>query len=91
MMMNKIAVQATIAEEQMASYRCYFMNSGGHIVGLKDIAQCGDDAEARRTAIILLNQEPRYAGVSVWDGDRQLFREFIPSPAGARLRFDIAA
>jgi hypothetical protein len=63
----------------MASYRCYFMNSGGHIVGLKDMAECIDDTEARRSAITLLNEEPRYSGVSLWDGRRKVLAEFIPS------------
>jgi hypothetical protein len=63
----------------MASYRCYFMNSGGHIVGLKDMAECIDDTEARCIAITLLNEQPRYSGVSLWDGQRKVFGEFIPA------------
>jgi hypothetical protein len=62
----------------MSSYRCYFVNSGGHIVGLKDIGDCTEN-EARHIAITLLNREPRYSGVSVWAGHRRIFAEFIPA------------
>jgi hypothetical protein len=62
----------------MAIYRCYFLNSGGHIIRTEDIAGCADEHDARRTAIRLLNGQPRYCGISVWEGDRKIFAEFIP-------------
>jgi hypothetical protein len=62
----------------MAIYRCYFFNSGGHIIGTEDLAGCSDEREARRAAISLLNSQARYCGISVWEGDRKIFAEFIP-------------
>lgn len=62
----------------MAIYRCYFSNSGGHIIGTADLAGCPDEYEARRAAISLLNSQARYCGISVWEGDRKIFAEFIP-------------
>ena len=62
----------------MAIYRCYLFNSGGHIIATNDLLDCSDEHEARRTAISLLNSEPRYCGVSVWKGEQKMFAEFIP-------------
>jgi len=62
----------------MAIYRCYFFNSGGHIIGTEDLADCFDEHEVRRAAILLLNSQARYCGISVWEGDRKIFAEFIP-------------
>lgn len=68
----------------MVSYRCYFLNSGGHIVGLKDLTDCTAESEARRIAITLWNQSPHYAGVSLWHGDRTIFE--ITAPTDNRIR-----
>lgn len=66
----------------MAVYRCYLVNSGGHIVRTADLDDCPDELEARRAALSLLNSEPRYSGISVWEGSRRIFAEFIPTSPG---------
>jgi hypothetical protein len=63
----------------MAIYRCYLFNSGGHIIKTEDLAGCSDEQEARRAALSLLNSEARYCGLSVWEGERKIFAEFIPA------------
>ena len=63
----------------MAIYRCYLFNSGGHIVRTQDLVDCSNEREARSVAILLLNSQSRYCGISVWEADRKIFGEFIPT------------
>ena len=63
----------------MAIYRCYFFNSGGHIVRTQELVGCSDQLEARRAAISLFNSQSQYCGVSIWEADRKVFAEFIPT------------
>lgn len=63
----------------MAIYRCYFFNSAAHIIGTQTLVDCADEGDARRSAISLLNSQPRYSGVSLWEGERKIFAEFIPA------------
>jgi hypothetical protein len=54
-----------------------FEFSGGHVVRTQELADCTNDYDARRLAISLLNSQPKYCGVSVWNADRKIFAEFI--------------
>jgi hypothetical protein len=65
----------------MAVYRCYIFNSGGHIIRTQDLVGCSDQHEARRAAISLLNSQPQYCGFSLWEADRKIFADFIPTGA----------
>jgi hypothetical protein len=65
----------------MTDYRCYFLNAARHIVGVENISECTDDAEARTRAITFLPQRPQYRGVAVWERSRKVFEELI-SKAG---------
>jgi hypothetical protein len=69
----------------MGIYRCYLCNSGGHIVTTQDLVNCSDEREARRLAITLLNTKSQYCGVSVWEADRKIFAEFIPTRSESGL------
>jgi hypothetical protein len=63
----------------MSIYRCYLFNSGGHIIKTEDLTGCADGQAARRAALSLLNSQARYCGVSVWEDERKIFAEFIPT------------
>jgi hypothetical protein len=55
----------------MPSYRCYFLNSAGHFVGIKAIA-AESDAEIQAAADILLAASENPA-VEVWDLGRRVY------------------
>jgi hypothetical protein len=56
----------------MASYRCYFLNSERHIVGVHELPECRSDDEARRIALTMLIQG-NHGGVAVWERDRKVY------------------
>jgi hypothetical protein len=55
----------------MPTYRCYFLNSAGHFVGIKAIA-AESDAEIPAAADILLAAS-EYPAVEVWDLGRRVY------------------
>jgi hypothetical protein len=46
-----------------------------------DLVECNDDVEARSFAFRLLEDQPEYEAVEVWDGDHKVFR--VERPANA--------
>jgi len=62
----------------MLTYRCYFLNSAGHFVGIKAIA-AESDAEIPAAADILLAAS-EYPAVEIWDLGRRVYRADKPRP-----------
>jgi hypothetical protein len=62
----------------MLTYRCYFLNSAGHFVGIKAIA-AESDAEIPAAADILLAAS-EYPAVEIWDLGRRVYRADKPCP-----------
>jgi hypothetical protein len=55
----------------MPTYRCYFLNSAGHFVGIKAMA-AERDAEVPTAADILLAAS-EYPAIEVWDCARRVY------------------
>jgi hypothetical protein len=53
----------------MCDYRCYFINTAGHIGGVEEI-ECANDREAAQRALRLLAKQHKYDAIEVWDRDR---------------------
>jgi hypothetical protein len=60
----------------MPDYRCYFLNADGHIVAVENLYESPNDAEAGRTALMMLTERPHHHSVEVWDKDRRVARHF---------------
>ncbi len=58
----------------MIEYRCYFLNTGGHIIAAEDIITATDD-EAILSARASFAQNERYAAFELWQGNRRLHHE----------------
>jgi hypothetical protein len=55
----------------MSSYRCFFLNSAGHIFA-DDSIECDTDTQAQARADILLCTRGSPA-IEVWDCERQVY------------------
>ena len=56
----------------MSVYRCYYLDSAGHIAST-DVIHCDTDAQARSRADVLLAASG-YSCIEVWDRDQVVYR-----------------
>jgi hypothetical protein len=67
--------------ENMAQYRCYFLDSSGGNSATETV-ECFGDREAVDIARNMLQQRSHHYGIELWKGSRRLHHEVrIPVPA----------
>lgn len=62
----------------MPTYRCYFFNREGHIVGPAEIIDAAEPPDAIDKALAMLGARPHYARIEVWDGERMVYPSLKP-------------
>jgi hypothetical protein len=68
------------------NYRFYLLDPDRHIVDVEVVPDCCSDAEARRMAVLVLEQHPRCGGVTVWERERKVCELSAPARANARMK-----
>ena len=58
----------------MTEYRCYFFNTGGHIIAAEDIVTERDD-DALLRAKVGFAANAQYSALELWQGQRRIHHE----------------
>jgi len=55
----------------MHTYRCYLLNARSHIASV-EVIECRDDRAAVQRAEQILDAQPTFSGIEVWEWDRRV-------------------